>query len=101
VAVGLDSVGVPLAVALASHFDVTGFGIDATRVAEIRQGRDRTNEVDKARLESPPFAPRTRAARISTSSPSRLPSTTRIGPRPSPASTTRSSTPPPRGTNMG
>ena len=85
VVVGLGYVGLPLAVALADHFDVTGFDIDATRVAEIRQGRDRTNEVDdgatrKARRWRSPTAPRRRAARISTSSPSRLRSTTRIGP---------------------
>jgi UDP-N-acetyl-D-galactosamine dehydrogenase len=56
VVVGLGYVGLPLAVALADHFDVTGFDIDAARVAEIRQGRDRTNEVDKARLEGSPLA---------------------------------------------
>ncbi|HVQ07438.1 MAG TPA: nucleotide sugar dehydrogenase [Allosphingosinicella sp.] len=56
VVVGLGYVGLPLAVALADHFDVTGFDIDAVRVAEIRQGRDRTNEVDKARLEGSPLA---------------------------------------------
>lgn len=51
VVVGLGYVGLPLAVALADHFDVIGFDIDATRVAEIRQGRDRTNEIDKDRLD--------------------------------------------------
>jgi UDP-N-acetyl-D-galactosamine dehydrogenase len=56
VVVGLGYVGLPLAIALADHFDVTGFDIDAARVAEIRQGRDRTNEVDKARLDGSPLA---------------------------------------------
>jgi len=50
VVVGLGYVGLPLAVALADHFDVTGFDIDATRVAELRQGRDRTNEVGEDRI---------------------------------------------------
>jgi UDP-N-acetyl-D-glucosamine/UDP-N-acetyl-D-galactosamine dehydrogenase len=45
VVVGLGYVGLPLAVALAAHFPVTGFDIDAERVAELRQGQDRTGEV--------------------------------------------------------
>jgi UDP-N-acetyl-D-galactosamine dehydrogenase len=43
--VGLGYVGLPLAVALARHFDVTGFDVDETRIAELREGRDRTGEV--------------------------------------------------------
>jgi UDP-N-acetyl-D-galactosamine dehydrogenase len=46
VVVGLGYVGLPLAVALARSFDVTGLDIDARRVAELRSGVDRTNEVD-------------------------------------------------------
>ncbi|MGE0254616.1 MAG: nucleotide sugar dehydrogenase [Alphaproteobacteria bacterium] len=44
--VGLGYVGLPLAVALARHFPVTGFDIDAQRVAELRRGHDRTREID-------------------------------------------------------
>ncbi len=43
---GLGYVGLPLAVALARHYPVTGVDIDAERVAELRKGEDRTNEVD-------------------------------------------------------
>ena len=55
VVVGLGYVGLPLAVALADHFDVTGFDTDSSRVAELRQGRDRTNEVDRGRLADSPL----------------------------------------------
>jgi UDP-N-acetyl-D-galactosamine dehydrogenase len=45
VVVGLGYVGLPLAVALARHFEVIGFDVDEVRIAELREGRDRTNEV--------------------------------------------------------
>jgi len=45
VVVGLGYVGLPLAVALARSFRVTGFDVDPTRVAELTEGRDRTREV--------------------------------------------------------
>jgi len=48
VVIGLGYVGLPLAVALARKFDTTGFDIDQTRIAELRDGRDRTHEVDEA-----------------------------------------------------
>ena len=48
--VGLGYVGLPLAVALARHFPVTGFDISAARVEELQKGRDRTGEVDDASL---------------------------------------------------
>ena len=44
--VGLGYVGLPLAVALARHFPVTGYDIAAARVAELAAGHDRTGEVD-------------------------------------------------------
>lgn len=50
VVVGLGYVGLPLAVALARHGRVTGFDIDAQRVAELSAGHDRTNEVERAAL---------------------------------------------------
>ncbi len=46
VVVGLGYVGLPLAVALARKFDVTGFDVDSRRIAELRAGHDRTREVD-------------------------------------------------------
>ena len=45
VVIGLGYVGLPLAVALARQFDTIGFDIDQRRVVELRNGRDRTNEV--------------------------------------------------------
>ena len=50
VVVGLGYVGLPLAVALARHFETVGFDIDPVRVAELSSGRDRTHEVDEAEL---------------------------------------------------
>ena len=50
--VGLGYVGLPLAVALARHFSVIGFDISAGRVAELREGRDRTGEVEMAALKA-------------------------------------------------
>ena len=43
--IGLGYVGLPLAIALAKHFPLTGFDISRGRVAELAQGRDRTDEV--------------------------------------------------------
>ena len=50
VVVGLGYVGLPLAIALARTFQVTGFDIDAERIAELREGFDRTHEVSEADL---------------------------------------------------
>ena len=50
VVVGLGYVGLPLAVALAAHFETTGFDIDAGRIAELREGHDRTREIECDRL---------------------------------------------------
>ncbi|HYD12473.1 MAG TPA: nucleotide sugar dehydrogenase [Allosphingosinicella sp.] len=55
VVVGLGYVGLPLAIALADHFDVTGLDIDSARVAELRAGTDRTNEVSPERLAASPL----------------------------------------------
>jgi UDP-N-acetyl-D-galactosamine dehydrogenase len=43
--VGLGYVGLPLAAYLSRHFPVTGFDVNAARVAELSSGRDRTGEV--------------------------------------------------------
>ncbi|MEK9660344.1 MAG: nucleotide sugar dehydrogenase [Alphaproteobacteria bacterium] len=48
--IGLGYVGLPLAVALARHFTVTGFDIDAGRIGELRDRHDRTDEVEPAVL---------------------------------------------------
>ena len=48
--VGLGYVGLPLAVALARQFRVVGYDRDGGRVKELREGVDRTGEVDAARL---------------------------------------------------
>ncbi|TAN58339.1 MAG: nucleotide sugar dehydrogenase [Rhodospirillales bacterium] len=50
--VGLGYVGLPLAVALARKFQVIGFDIDQRRISELKQGHDRTGEVDQAPLRS-------------------------------------------------
>ena len=52
VVVGLGYVGLPLAVALAKSFAVTGFDISAARVEELRAGRDRTGEIEEAKLKA-------------------------------------------------
>lgn len=49
---GLGYVGLPLAVALARYFRVTGYDIDSSRISELRAGLDRTREVPNAVLES-------------------------------------------------
>jgi UDP-N-acetyl-D-galactosamine dehydrogenase len=48
--VGLGYVGLPLAIEFAKHFDTLGFDIDASRVAELSSGRDRTGESTAAEL---------------------------------------------------
>ena len=55
VVMGLGYVGLPLAVALADHFTTIGFDIEPTRIEELRQGHDRTNEVDPDRLAGSPI----------------------------------------------
>jgi len=55
VVVGLGYVGLPLAVALADHFEVIGLDANATRIAELRAGEDRTHEVDSGRLRASPL----------------------------------------------
>jgi len=50
IVIGLGYVGLPLAAALAKRFDVVGFDIDSGRIAELRDGHDRTRELDAAEL---------------------------------------------------
>ena len=53
--VGLGYVGLPLAVALAQRFTTVGLDVDAQRIAELRDGHDRTGEIDGARLAASPL----------------------------------------------
>jgi len=55
VVIGLGYVGLPLAVALAKSFDVTGFDIDRRRVSELREGHDRTRELEPGALARSPL----------------------------------------------
>jgi UDP-N-acetyl-D-galactosamine dehydrogenase len=49
--IGLGYVGLPLALAFARRFpDTVGFDIDTARIDGLRQGQDRTREVDAAAL---------------------------------------------------
>ena len=52
VVVGLGYVGLPLAVALARKFETVGLDIDAGRIAELKQGHDRTREVEAEALKA-------------------------------------------------
>jgi UDP-N-acetyl-D-galactosamine dehydrogenase len=47
---GLGYVGLPLAVALSAVYDTLGYDISERRIAELRQGKDRTREVDPEAL---------------------------------------------------
>ena len=48
--VGLGYVGLPVAVAFGKHGRVVGFDISPTRIAELRDGYDRTHEVRRSDL---------------------------------------------------
>lgn len=50
--IGLGYVGLPLAAALSRNFDVLGFDVDNARVAELRNGNDRTGELDGETLKA-------------------------------------------------
>ena len=50
--VGLGYVGLPLAVAFAEKYDVVGFDINTTRIAELKNGYDTTLEVDSDMLKT-------------------------------------------------
>jgi UDP-N-acetyl-D-glucosamine/UDP-N-acetyl-D-galactosamine dehydrogenase len=47
---GLGYVGLPLAVALSAAYETLGFDINEGRIAELREGKDRTREVDPSAL---------------------------------------------------
>ncbi|MDE3009401.1 MAG: Vi polysaccharide biosynthesis UDP-N-acetylglucosamine C-6 dehydrogenase TviB [Pseudomonadota bacterium] len=48
--IGLGYVGLPLAVAFGRHRQVVGFDIKSSRIAELREGHDNTNETDSTEL---------------------------------------------------
>jgi UDP-N-acetyl-D-galactosamine dehydrogenase len=50
--IGLGYVGLPLAVEFGKHYDTVGFDINETRVAELRQGVDRTLEASAEDIKS-------------------------------------------------
>ena len=50
--IGLGYVGLPLAVAFAEKFDVIGFDTDKDRVNELKEGYDRTLEIEDDLLQS-------------------------------------------------
>ena len=48
--IGLGYVGLPLAVEFSKHYPVTGFDLDENRIKELKDGFDRTNEVEENAL---------------------------------------------------
>ena len=48
--IGLGYVGLPLALALARSYPVTGFDVSTSRIAELKRAVDRSGEVDTAML---------------------------------------------------
>lgn len=54
--IGLGYVGLPLAIAFAKKYSVLGFDIDETRIEELNQGKDRTQEADLLALNEAVFA---------------------------------------------
>lgn len=48
--IGLGYVGMPLAAAFASKFEVVGFDLNTTRINELKSGFDRTLELDEAQM---------------------------------------------------
>jgi len=50
--IGLGYVGLPLLAAFARKFDCVGFDINTNRINELRSGRDTTNELSEADLDS-------------------------------------------------
>ncbi|HEC00658.1 MAG TPA: nucleotide sugar dehydrogenase [Sphingomonadales bacterium] len=64
VVVGLGYVGLPLAVAMAKKFNVIGFDISENRIKELKDGFDRTDEVDRQRLEASSITLTTQASDI-------------------------------------
>jgi len=62
VVVGLGYVGLPLAVQLAKHFETVGLDSNAARIAELKDGHDRTGEIEGATLAASTLALTSEAA---------------------------------------
>ena len=62
--IGLGYVGLPLALRLSERFKVVGLDQDATRVAELRRGHDRTGETSASTLKA--------SSMVSTTEPSQI-----------------------------
>lgn len=50
--IGLGYVGLPLAIEFAKHLPVIGFDLNQARIEELRDGYDRTNEIEQKDLNS-------------------------------------------------
>ena len=48
--IGLGYVGLPLAIKLSINFNVVGFDVNSKRVLELKEGIDKTNEVDSREI---------------------------------------------------
>ena len=66
--IGLGYVGLPLAVAFGSNFDVVGFDIDSGRIEELKHGKDKTLEVSENKLNKALKTNRTEGIGLSVSS---------------------------------
>lgn len=66
--IGLGYVGLPLAVAFGSNFDVVGFDIDSGRIEELKHGKDKTLEVSDNKLNKALKTNRTEGIGLSVSS---------------------------------
>lgn len=62
--IGLGYVGLPLAIRLSEHFLVTGFDVDVSRIAELRDGFDRTAECEPEELDAAAYSLTTAAGEI-------------------------------------
>lgn len=51
--IGLGYVGLPLAVAAAEKYEVLGFDVNSKRIDELRNGIDRTGEIEPGALKNP------------------------------------------------
>ena len=47
---GLGYVGLPLLLELSKHYKLTGFDVDKTKISELQNGIDRTNETNSVDL---------------------------------------------------
>lgn len=50
--IGLGYVGLPLAVAISEKYPVVGFDVNKKRIAELKNGYDRTDEISETQLQS-------------------------------------------------